>query len=108
MALDYFNNRLNNCEIALESEEENVEKLLPTKPDLETTQEQMVLLKEGRKEFDKNEEEFGNVVDELKDNKIVELLSKDGFQGTLGEKSQNIKKRREAVEKKLSDSKTRY
>ncbi|XP_028414728.1 nuclear anchorage protein 1-like isoform X2 [Dendronephthya gigantea] len=107
LALDYFNNRLNHCEIALESEEENVEKLLATKPDIETTQEQMVLLKEGRKEFDKNKEDYENVVNELKDKKIVELLTKDGFQGTLADKSQNIKKRRDAVEKKLSESKTR-
>jgi flagellar biosynthesis chaperone FliJ len=105
--LDYFNNRFNNCEIALESEEENVNKLGATKPDLETTQEQMVLLKEGQKEFKKNQEDYESVVDELKDKKISEFLSKEGFQGTLGDKSDNIKKRRAAVKKKLSESKTR-
>ena len=107
-ALDYFNNRLNHCEIALESEEENANKLTSAKPDLETTQEQMVLLKEGRKEFDKNQEDYKNVVDELKDKKVAEFLSKDGFQGTVGDKSDSIKARREAVDKKLKESKTRY
>jgi hypothetical protein len=108
LALEYFNNSFNNCEIALETEEENVNKLVGTKPDLETTQEQMVLLKEGRKEFKKNQEDYENVVDELKDKKIAEFLSKEGFQGTLADKSGNIKRRREAVDKKLSESEIRY
>jgi flagellar biosynthesis chaperone FliJ len=107
MALNYFNNRFNNCEIALETEEENVSKLVTAKPDLETTQEQMVLLKEGRKEFVKNQEDYENVVDELKDKKISEFLSKEGFEGTLADKSDNIKRRRETVDKKLSESETR-
>ena len=107
LALEYFNNSFNNCEIALETEEENVNKLVGTKPDLETTQEQMVLLKEGRKEFKKNQEDYENVVDELKDKKIAEFLSKEGFQGTLADKSGNIKRRREAVDKKLSESEIR-
>ena len=104
MALDYCCN----CEISLESEEENANKLVATKPDLETTQEQMVLLKEGRKEFDKDQEDYENVVDELKDKKVTEFLSKDGFQGTVGNKSDSIKTRREEIDKKLSESKTRY
>lgn len=107
LALDYFNNRLNNCEVVLESEEENVDKLISVKPDLKTTQEQMVLLKEGRKEFDKNQEDFDDVVRKLKDRKISEFLLKEGFQGTLKEKSDNIKRRREAVDKKLTESETR-
>ena len=107
LALDYFNNRFNNCEIALESEEENVSKLVTAKPDLETTQEQMELLKEGQKEFKTNQEDYENAVEELKDKKISEFLSKEGFQGTLGDKSDNIKQRRTVVDKKLSEAKTR-
>ena len=68
----------------------------------------MVLLKEGRKEFKKNQEDYDNVVDELNDKKISEILTKEGFQGTLGDKSDSIKRRREAVSKKLSESETRY
>ena len=47
MTLDYFNERFNDCEIKLEREEENIGKLMTTKADLETTREQMVLLKVG-------------------------------------------------------------
>ena len=45
LSLGYFNDRLNECEINLESEEENVNKLITPKEDLETTKEELVLLK---------------------------------------------------------------
>ena len=43
--MDYFNERLNQCEINLEAEEENVNNLMVPKTELETTKEQLVSLK---------------------------------------------------------------
>lgn len=91
----------------MENEEAKVGELLAAKPALEDAQQQMLLLKDERREFKTNQEDYDHVVDELRDKKIAEFLSKEGFQGTLREKSESIQKRREAVDKKMSEAEIR-
>ena len=61
----------------------------------------------GLKEFDRNQNDFQEVVYELDDKKISEFLSKEGFHGTLLEMSDNTLRRRSNVSKKLVESKSR-
>lgn len=106
--LKYFNDRFNECEINLEKEEESIEILLVSKHDLVSTQEQMKQFKEVQSEFEKNKQSYNVTLEEINDPKISEFVSKQGFQGTLEDRSENITKRRDDVEKKLNECETRY